>query len=429
MKKAIVVGSGAGGAAIARELAGSFHVTILEQGRSFRPLSLSSGAMERIKASGLLLDERMTRLIFPPMRIRRSAQGMALVSGRCVGGTTTISAGNALRMDRDLREMGIDLDREFDELSREVPVTADHAAGWRADTRELFRACKDMGLSPRPTPKLIDFHKCRRCGRCILGCPAGAKWDARRFVDQAVARGAELVDGCRVERVQIEGDRASGVRVVHGGERRFLPADLVVVAAGGLDSPVILSRSGIRWEQRLFVDPVLCVAGRREATGPRGEISMPFVVQQDSYILSPYFDYLSYFYNRAWRRPASSVLSLMVKLADSPEGGSLPRGIRKELTARDRSVLAGAADLCRKILVTLGVSPDSIVLGTVNAGHPGASIPLTPEDAGTLHPRQLPPNLYVSDASLLPRSLGNPPILTIMALSKAVARKIMQAAA
>jgi len=114
------------------------------------------------------------------------------------------------------------------------------------------------------------------------------------------------------------------VWAVRGGKRQFLPADLVVAAAGGLGSPVILARSGLRWEQRLFVDPVLCVAGRREATGPRGEISMPFVVQQDSFILSPYFDYLSYFFNRGWRRPGSSVISLMVKLADSGEGASLP---------------------------------------------------------------------------------------------------------
>jgi hypothetical protein len=232
-----------------------------------------------------------------------------------------------------------------------------------------------------------------------------------------------------VERVQIEGNRASGVWAVRGGKRQFLPADIVVVAAGGLDSPVILARSGIRWEQSLFVDPVLCVAGRREGTGPNGEISMPFVVQQDSYILSPYFDYLSYFYNRSWRRPASGVLSLMVKLADSGEGASLPGGIRKELAARDKMALAGAADLCRKILARLGVDPATVVLGTVNAGHPGASIPLAAGDAETLHPRQLPSNLYVSDASLLPRSLGNPPILTIMALSKAIGRKIREAAA
>jgi len=429
MKKAIVIGSGAGGAMVARELAGSFDVTIVEEGRRFLPFALSMPAMERIKASGLLLDERMTTLLFPPMRIRRSREGMALVNGRCVGGTTTISAGNGLRMDHDLRAIGVDLDREFDELSREVPASSDHAAGWRADTRELFGACEDLGLSPRPTPKLIDFRKCRRCGRCILGCPNGAKWDARGLVDQAVGRGARLLDGCRAECLRVEGSRATGVWVSHGVRRKLLRADLVVIAAGGFGSRAILSRSGIRTEDRLFVDPVLCLAGRREGAGAQREISMPFVVQQDSFILSPYFDYLSYFFNRGWRRPESGILSLMVKLADDVDGSAGPRRIRKALSDRDRKVLSGAIDLCRKILLKLGVSPGSLVLGTVNAGHPGGTLPLTARDAASLHPAPLPANVYVSDASLLPRSLGNPPILTVMALAKAVGRKIREAAA
>jgi choline dehydrogenase-like flavoprotein len=429
MKSAIVVGSGAGGAAVARELAGSFHVTILEEGRGFRPFSLGMPAMERLKSTGLLLDERMTSLLFPPMRIRRSRQGMALVNGRCIGGTTTISAGNALRMDDDLREIGIDLDREFVELAREVPVSADHARGWRADTKELFGACADLGLSPRPTPKLIDFKKCRRCGRCILGCPSGAKWDARRFVDDAVGRGATLEDGSRVERIQVENRRASGVWMSRGGRRRFLGADLVVIAAGGLGTPVILAKSGIPTAEALFVDPVLCLAGRREGTGAGGEISMPFVVQQDSFILSPYFDYLSYFFNRGWKRPQSGILSLMVKLADSSRGYAGPGRIRKGLSTRDRDVISGGIELCRKILLRLGVDPGSLALGTVNAGHPGGSVPLGPQDADSLHPSQLPANVYVADASLLPRSIGNPPILTVMALARAVGRKIQEAAA
>jgi choline dehydrogenase-like flavoprotein len=49
-------------------------------------------------------------------------------------------------------------------------------------------------------------------------------------------------------------------------------------------------------------------------------------------------------------------------------------------------------------------------------------LPLTAAEAQTLHPGRLPANLYVADATLLPRSLGNPPILTILALAKKVAR-------
>ena len=37
---------------------------------------------------------------------------------------------------------------------------------------------------------------------------------------------------------------------------------------------------------------------------------------------------------------------------------------------------------------------------------------------------KLPDNLYVADATILPKAMGNPPILTIMALAKKIARVI-----
>jgi choline dehydrogenase-like flavoprotein len=43
-----------------------------------------------------------------------------------------------------------------------------------------------------------------------------------------------------------------------------------------------------------------------------------------------------------------------------------------------------------------------------------------------MHHDVLPDNLCIADASLLPRSMGNPPILTIMALAKRVARLAAQ---
>jgi hypothetical protein len=69
---------------------------------------------------------------------------------------------------------------------------------------------------------------------------------------------------------------------------------------------------------------------------------MPFVVQRPGYIVSPYFDYLSFLLNLSWRRPAGRVLALMIKLADS-ESGRMPArgaGLDKRLTVEDRRHLA-----------------------------------------------------------------------------------------
>jgi choline dehydrogenase-like flavoprotein len=426
--RAIVVGSGAGGAAAARELQGKFQVTVLEAGRSFKPLSLSLPWMERLRDWGLLFDERLISMVFPPMRVNRTAEGMVMVKGAGTGGTTTLSAGNALRADDCLREIGIDLDKEFEELAREIPQSTAHRLNWSPATRKLFQICRDRGLEPSPTPKLVDASLCRRCGRCVLGCPFGAKWDSRRFLDDAVGMGAELVSGARVTKVVIEKGRALGVRARVGARSIFFPADLVVLSAGGLGTPVILERSGIGCEPRLFVDPVLCVAAPWPRSMQQHELPMPFVIQRRGYIVSPYFDYLSFLFNRRWRHGAEGILCLMIKLADSELGRvrSGRGGLDKGLTPRDRERLSEAVELCRSILVDFGVDEKAIFLGTLNAGHPGGMLPLGPAEAQTLHPGQLPANLYVADASLFPRSLGNPPILTILALARRVARRAME---
>ena len=58
------------------------------------------------------------------------------------------------------------------------------------------------------------------------------------------------------------------------------------------------------------------------------------------------------------------------------------------------------------------------------AGHPGGMLPLTAAEKNSLHNPSLPDNLYVADATILPEAMGNPPILTIMALAKKMSEVI-----
>ncbi len=419
MKRAVVVGSGA---TAAKELQGKFDVTILEEGNSFKPFTIDLALVERIKKTGLLFDERLVRLLFPAMKVRKSDSGMVMVNGIGTGGTTTICTGNGIRHDEGLKSLGINLDEEFGELSREIPFSDDHQKRWHEPTRRVYARCMSMGLSPVPSMKMAYRERCAACGRCVFGCRRGAKWDTRQFLDIAVGNGAELTTGCKVKSVVMNGGEAVGVEVSDGRYGGFLAADLIVLAAGGFGTPAILRASGIQCEERLFVDPVLCVAARWENAGQDKEIPMPFIVEYDSFIISPYFDYLSFFFNRNWKYPAGDIYSLMIKLADSAKGGIDGKRINKRLTDTDTKQLEEGVALCKEILLGLGIKDDDIFLGTLNAGHPGGMLPLTEKESASFHSPSLPENAYVADSTLFPESLGNPPILTIMAMAKRVAR-------
>jgi ferredoxin len=281
-----------------------------------------------------------------------------------------------------------------------------------------------MDLAPRQLPKLGDYSKCTGCGRCVLGCRYGVKWDSRQFLKEAKDRGADIITGCKVLKAVTENGKVTGVQAKMGTRTVFFPADVVVLAAGGFSTPVILKNSGIQCENTLFVDPVLCVAAECKDSLQNRELSMPFVVQREDYILSPYFDYLSFFFNRKWRYPASDTLIMMIKLADVCEGSVDGNRIDKTLKDLDRERLMEGVKICSEILVRYGINKDDIFLGTINAGHPGGMLPLTEQSAETFHDPRLPENRYVADATLFPGSLGNPPILTIMAMAKRIGKII-----
>jgi choline dehydrogenase-like flavoprotein len=414
MKKAVIIGSGAAGATAARELQGKYEVTIVEAGASVRPFRFSLSLLERLRYSNLFFSEQLIRLFIPAYRIRKTPDKMALVWGIGAGGTTKFTCGNALRADAGLRAVGINLDPEFSELEREIPITADHRHLWRETTSRLYAICESNGLKPFVVPKAGRYDQCRNCGQCTLGCPHGVKWDASEFIDEALGRDARLMTGCRATRIVTRNSRSTGVMTNRG----FLEADLVIVAAGGVNSPRILENSGISVHPHFFVDPVLCVAAEIKNAYQNKELPMPFAVQEDGYILSPYFDQLSFFFNPRWKLPAKNIFSFMIKLADSETG--TPKS--KLLTQKDRTTLERAVLQCKELLSNLGVRRERTFLGMLNAGHPGGMLPLTKGEAQSMHAPKLPDNVYVADATLFPASLGNPPMLTIMALAKRVAR-------
>lgn len=419
MKKALIIGSGAGGATVAKMLSPRYDVTVFEAGGTFRPLSLPLDTLASLRATGLYFDERLISIILPNMRIAKTPD-QVVVYGQGLGGTTTLATGNAIRADKGLKAIGIDLDDEFNELYHELPITTDHQRSWSDVSHRTFQAMEDLGFGPQPMPKFLRTSKCRLCGHCSIGCPYGAKWDTRELLD-----GIHIITHCRVERFETGDGRVKRVIARQGLRTISFEADLVILAAGGLGTPQILRQSGFDCQPHLFVDPVLCVATPMANVRQNRQLLMPFVSLREGYIISPYMDWLSFFFNREWRKPMDGMVSLMIKMADE-EQGNVERGkVRKTLTGRDQQILSrGVAD-CKEILRKMGAREEDMILGTLNSGHPGGMLPLTVAEAETLHHACLPDNLYVADASLLPEALGLPPMLTIMALAKRISRQLL----
>ena len=424
--RAIVVGSGAGGATAARELQSKgFEVLILEAGPPFKPFTRNIGFTEPLRGLGLLGGEGNFKYLFPHMKMARSSPDLLLVRGLCTGGSTVLSCGNMVKSHRGLEEIGLDLTPEFQELESEIKPQPLPRNMWRPLTSKMYDVANEIGLNPHATPKAVDPARCVSCGLCEIGCKAGARWDSRRFLREAVRKGAILYTDSRVEKVSMEGDIVKGVEVNCQGKIRKLEGDVVVLAAGGVGSAQILENSGLKTKDHLWADIVLTLGGVSKGARQLEEPPMVWYTEHRDYILSPYLDILSHFFHKPWRKVSiSDRVGLMVKLADAEKGAVFKDGkVEKSPTESDENRLKEAISLAEKLMIGAGVS-EPFVKGMYNGGHLGGTVPLRRNDVKKMKPSWLPEGLWVADLSLSPKSQGMPTIMLTAALALRVSRKI-----
>jgi choline dehydrogenase-like flavoprotein len=423
--KAIVVGSGAGGATAARELQSKgFKVFILEAGPPFKPFTRHISWAEPLRRFGLLGGENTFKHFFPPMAIQRSSSELVLVRGLATGGSTVLACGNLVRADRGLKEIGLDLTPEYDELEGELTPTTIPTETWRPVTHKMFQSAEDLGLNPQSTPKVVDMARCNYCGLCELGCTRGARWDSRKFLAEAVNKGAHLQSKSPVKKVTTENGRVTGVIT---SDNKQYTADVVILAAGGIGTAQILKNSGLKAENHLWADIVLTLGGVLPGARQLEEPPMAWYTKQEDYILSPYPDILSHYFHKPWRKvPIQDRVGLMVKLADIEEGTVYADGkVDKPLTGHDQERLDIAIGQAQEVMEGAGIS-GPFVRGVHNGGHLGGTVPLKKDDVDQMKPSWLPDGLWVADLSLAPSSQGLPTILLTAAMALRVARKILE---
>ncbi len=248
----IVVGSGAGGGVIAGELA--------QKGRDVLLLELGS---HYTAADFVRWEAKMAHDLMWPMRFAPLPDGdvVAFLAGRCVGGTTTINTKIAWRAtDGDVAKWhqatgltnehgepfsSADLAPYYDRVEQVLGVR--ERSDWTKSVHTVQAGFAALGHELHPAQAYADAN-CMRCGSCIQGCSTNAgKSTMNTYIHDAWAAGLlELRPDSAVERVVIEGGRATGVEYADAaGGRHTVSADAVVVACGALNTPQLLMRSGV----------------------------------------------------------------------------------------------------------------------------------------------------------------------------------------
>lgn len=266
---AVVVGSGAGGAMVARTLArAGLDTVVLEEGRRWTVEEFrTTHPIDRY--AGLYRGAGATVALGRP--------SVVLPVGRAVGGTTVVNSGTCYRpppavMRRWRDEFGLHLadpDRlgaRLDDVERTLRVAPVPLEIMGRNGRLLLDAAATLGWRAAPIPR--NAPGCEGCCQCAIGCPRNAKFGVHlNALPQACAAGARIISDARVERVLHSRGRARGVRARRpDGTALDILADTVVVAAGATETPGLLRRSDFdahpRLGRNLALHPATMLAGR-----------------------------------------------------------------------------------------------------------------------------------------------------------------------
>lgn len=420
---AIVVGSGPGGATVARDLSrNGKKVLILEYGDN-----------DPVKGS---IPQVISRAFIPGKNVVITTQALPVVRAVTTGGSSLIYCGTAFSPPVEtLKRYGVDISVEADEVRNEVPVEplSDELMG--AGPQRFHQSALELGYDSRKLDKFIYQNKCRtKCQLCMYGCPYGAKWNARHFVDDALEHGAKMINHAKVERVIIEDKKAVGVEYKHNKEtfRAFAPK--VIVAAGGIGSPLILRNSGMRSTGfDFFFDPLIFVYGKVKGLGNGKAIPMSAGVhfEEDGIVMTDFnmprlfkvaFDLEILKVKQAFAY--SDVIPIMIKIRDDLSGEITSRGwVKKPLTKYDKMKLDKGAEHARRILANAGAT--DIYRSWATAAHPGGTVKIGEHLDADLQTKF--ENLYVCDCSVMPEEWGLPPTWSILALGKRLAKHLIAA--
>jgi len=249
---ACIIGSGAGGAVMAKELSeAGLEVVLLEEGGYFKNSDFTGDPVEMTKllyrSSGSVMS-----IGIPPIMIPL---------GRCIGGTTVINSGTCFRTPDGVlkhwqREFGLEsitneeltpFFERVENIVNAIPTTEELLGGSGLRVKKGAEA-----LGYRGSPLLRNVRDCRGCGICVFGCPTNAKQAMHvTYIPAASKNGARIYANCRAERLISENGRAAGIEgsFLDADEKAFrkitVKSKITILSCGAIFTPAFLLKNRI----------------------------------------------------------------------------------------------------------------------------------------------------------------------------------------
>ena len=480
-----VIGSGAGGAVVAKELAETgLSVIILEAGENHDSSTFGT------------YEPEMLRRLFWDSGLRRTRDGGIVISqGRGVGGSTVHNLCYAVRPPQALlHRWGVpEIWSHFEQVEQTLGVTQMQETDVNRLNAVIRRGCEVMKW--RGGLQRHNRGACPTCGaRCLFGCPAsksiqteptrtGKQSMAVTYIPMALAAGARLYSNCMAEKIHVKKGKTVGVSALLPSGRLHVQSKVVVLAAGAVNSPQLWLKSRLpnanrRVGTNLHLHPAIFVGGIFNETVD-GHLGIPQSYYIDEfldlkrapdsgYLLMPAFGSQMIVaaslpgFGRSHRELMERyrhIAALLVLLHDKTRGrvsinhNGAP-SISYRLQRSDRQVFvegainaarllfaAGATEIVMpytqhlrikteadlEIIRQRGIVPNDIMLAS---SHPQGTLQMGEDRhksvvklSGESHAVK---GLFVADASLFPTSVGVPPTLTIAALATYIAGQIIE---
>jgi len=243
----VIVGSGAGGGVAASVLADAgLDVIVLEKGGYHNEADFSHYESEAY--SSMYLDG---------LQSTTADAGVNIVAGSTLGGGTVVNYTTSFETPQSIREewdrvsglrgvfTGTDFQESSDAVHGTLGVNQQHNDPSHRDAM-MERGLRQLGWHVDAMPRNVDGCDSDLCGYCTMGCRHAAKQSTMlTYLQHAAEAGTRIVVNAEVNQVTTVAGVATGVEATVHGKALTVRSRAVVLAAGSLNTPAILLRSGV----------------------------------------------------------------------------------------------------------------------------------------------------------------------------------------